>query len=115
METSRRGLLAWASYDWATGAFFTVVSTFVFAPYFQEGVVGNDEVALSQWSFAAGFAALIVAGLGPVLGAAADHGRRKPWLAVCTAVAVLATAGKFFVRPDPSFSTLAVSGVSVGT
>ncbi|MDA3960569.1 MAG: MFS transporter, partial [Planctomycetota bacterium] len=33
----------------------------------------------------------------------------------CTAVAVLATAGVFFVRPDPSFTTLALSLVIVGT
>ena len=45
--------------------------------------------------------ALAVALAGPVLGAVADHtGRRKPWLAAFTALAVMATAMLWYARPE---------------
>lgn len=111
----RRALVAWAGYDWATGAFFTVISTFVFGPYYQRAVVGDPDAALASWSMAIGVAAAVVAVLAPLCGAAADQSRRKPWLAVATLVAVVATAGLALVRPDPVDAWLALVLVAVGT
>ena len=38
MPTPRRAIAAWVLYDWAFGAFNTVVTTFVFATYFTQKV-----------------------------------------------------------------------------
>ena len=112
---TRRALVSWAMYDWATGAFFTVISTFVFAPYFTRGVAADETTGQADWSVAVGVAALVVALLAPAFGAAADQSRRKPWIAACTLVAVVATLGLGFVRPDPSSAMLALVLICIGT
>jgi UMF1 family MFS transporter len=101
---SRRGLFAWAMYDWANSAFPTVVVTFVFATYFAKGVVGDEHVGASYWGYAMGLSGLSIAILAPIFGAIADiGGRRKPWIAGCTAVCVAATALLTFIMPDPGY------------
>ena len=78
---SRSARLGWVLYDWASQPFFTLVTTFVFAPYFTSHVVADPERGQALWGYAVAVAGLVVAGLGPVLGAIADRaGRRKPWI-----------------------------------
>lgn len=97
------GLAAWALYDWASSAFAAIVQTFVFAAYFTRQVAADETTGTALWGQAIGLAGLGVALVGPVLGAIADQGgRRKPWLAAFTAVAVVATALLWTVRPEPS-------------
>jgi len=121
-RTARRGLWAWALYDWANNAFFTVIMTFVFATYFaaqvaqqqrnplSEGPAGSDSVVgMSRWGFALSGSGLIIALGGPVLGAIADRaGRRKPWLLVFTWICALTTACLWFVKPERSYIWLAL-------
>jgi UMF1 family MFS transporter len=100
----KRGLWAWALYDWANSAFPTVVITFVFAIYFAEGVVGDSDRGASLWGLAMSLSGVAVAVLAPIVGAVADHaGRRKPWLALFTILALIAGAGLWFVKADPSY------------
>ena len=78
---------AWCLFDWANSPFPTVVITFVFAVYFQRGIVGDPVEATALWGWAISLSALAVAALAPLLGAAAAAGaRRKPWLAACSLV-----------------------------
>lgn len=113
---SRRALLGWALYDWAASSYATVVETFVFAAYFTRSVAVDETVGTAQWGNTIGVAGLVVAILGPVLGAITDRGgRRKPWIAACTAVAVIATGLLWFVRPHPDFAVLALGLVAVAT
>ena len=105
----RKGLIAWALYDWANSAFPTVIATFVFAAYFTKGVAADTVTGTAQWGWAMSLSALSVAALGPVLGAVADFGgRRKPWLAVLTALCVGATALLWYTEPDPSWALWAL-------
>ncbi|MFW5845006.1 MAG: MFS transporter [Planctomycetota bacterium] len=105
----RRGLWAWASYDWASNAFATVIQTFVFAAYFQNRVVVDAATGTTYWGLTLGAAGLLVALIGPVLGAIADRaGRRKPWLAIGTVVACIAIAGMWFVEPEQADVPLAL-------
>jgi MFS transporter, UMF1 family len=70
-------------FDWACQPFFTLVTTFVFAPYFAAAIVGDGVQGQALWGYAAGVAGLVVAVFSPILGAVADAtGRRKPWIAV---------------------------------
>ncbi len=110
----RRGLIAWCFYDWANSSFPTVIVTFVFAAYFTKAVAADPVAGTAQWGYALSISALFVALLGPVLGAAADHGgRRKPWLAAFTALAVVATALLWFIEPGPAFALAALVLVGV--
>jgi UMF1 family MFS transporter len=106
---ARRSVLSWCFYDWANSAFHTVIITFVFATYFAQRVAESPEAGTSLWGAAMSLSGIAIAIGGPVVGALADGGgRRKPWLAVFTALAIVATAAMWFVRPDPSFVVLAL-------
>ena len=77
---SRLGQLSWALFDWAGQPFFTLVTTFIFAPYFAVTVAGDAVLGQSLWGYTQAAAAFVVALLAPVLGAMADaSGPRKPW------------------------------------
>ena len=68
------GLTGWVLFDWATQPYYTLVVTFLFAPYFVNGFVGDPALGSTLWAYAIGIAELIAALLAPVLGAIADAG-----------------------------------------
>lgn len=77
------GLFGWVLYDWAAQPFYTLIVTFLFAPYFANAFIGDPVKGQSTWGFATGLAAVAIAVLSPVAGAIADaSGRRKPWIAL---------------------------------
>lgn len=99
-----KGLIAWCLYDWANSAFPTVITTFVFAAYFTKGVAADPVTGTSQWGYALSLSGLAIAIAGPLLGAIADKsGRRKPWIALFTLIAALASAALWRVEPDSAF------------
>lgn len=96
-----RGVWGWMFFDWAAQPFFTVVTTFIFGPYFVSSMVlgpdGNPDPVAGQsaWGFAIAGGGLIMAILAPVLGSIADQtGPRKPWIA---GFAMLKIAGLFML------------------
>ncbi|MEF2231507.1 MAG: MFS transporter, partial [Pseudodesulfovibrio sp.] len=109
-------LWSWAIYDWANSGFAALVQTFVFAAYFTRAVAENETLGTAQWGSMMGLCGLVIGLGGPLLGAVADRsGRRKPWLALFTALCIAATGLLWFVRPDPSCVTLALVLAGVGT
>jgi MFS transporter, UMF1 family len=112
----RRGMMAWALYDWASNAFNTVIQTFVFAAYFTQQVAAEPGPATSQWGYTLGSAGLVVALSGPLLGSIIDQrGPRKPLMGVFTAICVVATALLWFVEPSAEHVWLALLLVWVAT
>jgi UMF1 family MFS transporter len=88
-------LRAWAMYDWANSAIFTVVVTAVFPTYFArvpaEGLAGP--VATSRYSLATTAALLVAVLLSPVIGAVADaRPLKKRLLGTLVGIGALATA-----------------------
>src|SRR5258707_12051471 len=80
-EASKLGQFSWALFDWANQPFFTVVTTFIFAPYFANVMVGDPIKGQSEWAFTQSTSGVIIALLSPFLGAMADAGgRRKPFI-----------------------------------
>jgi UMF1 family MFS transporter len=80
-EASTLGQVSWALFDWANQPFFTVVTTFIFAPYFANVMVGDAVRGQTAWAFTQSAAGIIIAVLSPFLGAMADAGgRRKPYV-----------------------------------
>ena len=107
---------AWAFYDWANSAFPTVVSTFVIAAYFAQGIAPDPATGQSQWGWALAVAGLCIAILSPLLGAVADAGgRRRAMLGLFTAMTALATAALWFAKPDPAFTFYALGCVALAT
>lgn len=98
--TSRRGLVGWAMFDWATQPFYTLIVTFLFAPYFVNGFMDDPAYGQTLWAYATGAAQLVAAALAPVLGAIADAGLpRKPWIAGFSVLLVVGLSGLWFAAP----------------
>ena len=92
-EASRLGKFSWALFDWANQPYFTVITTFIFAPYFTSVVVGDPVQGQAYWGYTQAAAGILIALLSPVLGSIADAGGpRKPWIAT---FAVLCAVGSF--------------------
>ncbi len=100
----RSAVIAWIFFDWAAQPYFTLITTFVFAPYFANFVAPNPATGQALWGFAAAAAGLTIALLSPVLGAIADaSGRRKPWIAGFGVLLVIGASAMWIGKPgDPS-------------
>jgi len=100
----RAAVISWIFFDWAAQPYFTLITTFVFAPYFATHVAPDAASGQSLWGFATAAAGLLIALLSPVLGAIADaSGRRKPWIAAFGAMLVIGASLMWFGKPgDPS-------------
>src|SRR5436305_4752972 len=78
----RSAVVSWIFFDWAAQPYFTLITTFVFAPYFASFVAPDPASGQALWGFATAAAGLAIALMSPILGAIADaSGRRKPWIA----------------------------------
>ncbi len=82
-EASKLGQFSWALFDWANQPFFTIVTTFIFAPYFANVLVGDPVAGQSAWAFTQSTSGILIALMSPFLGAMADAGgSRKPYIFV---------------------------------
>jgi len=100
----RTAVISWIFFDWAAQPYFTLITTFVFAPYFATHVAPDAASGQAFWGFATAAAGMAIALLSPVLGAIADAtGRRKPWIAAFGALLVIGSSLMWIGRPgDPS-------------
>src|SRR5216684_4584924 len=100
----RAAVISWIFFDWAAQPYFTLITTFVFAPYFTTHVASDPASGQALWGFATAAAGLMIALMSPVLGAIADaSGRRKPWIAAFGALLVIGSCLMWFGKPgDPT-------------
>ena len=100
----RRAVVSWMFFDWAAQPYFSLITTFVFAPYFATRVAADPATGQSLWGFATACAGLIIALMSPVLGAIADaSGRRKPWIAGFGTIFVIGACLMWIGKPgDPA-------------
>jgi MFS transporter, UMF1 family len=117
-----RARVSWMLFDWAAQPFYTLVQTFLFAPYFANAVVenatcgtlikvGSEQAACGQslWGYAAAVAGLLIAVISPFLGALADgRGPRKPWIAALAVLFLAGLAALWFAAPGASVPTVAI-------
>lgn len=97
---SRGAVFGWVMFDWASQPFFTLVTTFIFAPYFVTHFIADASRGQSIWAFAVASAGVSVALLSPVLGAIADAaGRRKPWIAAASIALVAGCSALWWAEP----------------
>jgi len=96
----RAAVISWIFFDWAAQPYFTLITTFVFAPYFATHVASDPASGQALWGFATAAAGLLIALMSPVLGAIADaSGRRKPWIAAFGALLVIGSCLMWFGKP----------------
>jgi MFS transporter, UMF1 family len=100
----RSAVISWIFFDWAAQPYFTLITTFVFAPYFATHVASDAASGQALWGFATAAAGMAIALLSPVLGAIADaSGRRKPWIAGFGGMLVIGASLMWFGKPgDPN-------------
>lgn len=100
----RIAVVSWVFFDWAAQPYFTLITTFVFAPYFATHVAPDAASGQALWGFATAAAGIVIALLSPVLGAVADAaGRRKPWIAAFGALLVIGSCLMWIGAPhDPA-------------
>src|SRR4030081_1707497 len=96
----RAAVISWIFFAWAAEPFFTLITTFVFAPYFATHVAADPASGQSLWGLATAAAGLMIALMSPVLAAIADaSGRRKPWIAAFGAMLVIGASLMWFGKP----------------
>ncbi|TGV64215.1 MFS transporter, partial [Mesorhizobium sp. M00.F.Ca.ET.149.01.1.1] len=104
VETVRRatgrGIWGWMFFDWAAQPFFTVVTTFIFGPYFVSRMASDPTAGQAAWGYGIAAAGLVIAVLSPVLGSIADQtGPRKPWIAFFAAIKIISLSLLWFAAP----------------
>jgi UMF1 family MFS transporter len=87
-------------FDWAAQPFFTVVTTFIFGPYFVARLTEDPVSAQTLWSNMATISSVIIAMLSPILGSIADQsGARKPWIGFFAVIKIASLCGLWFAAP----------------
>jgi UMF1 family MFS transporter len=105
----RRALVSWVLFDWAAQPYYTLVLTFLFAPYFANAVAPTPAEGQALWGYAAAAAGVIIALGSPFLGAVADgRGRRKPWMALFSVLFVTGLAFLWLAVPGADAATIAL-------
>ena len=108
-KAGKLAILGWVFFDWACQPYFTLLMTFIYAPYFASVVVGDAARGQSLWGFATAAAGIFIACTSPVLGAVADAtGRRKPWIAAFGVLIVIGASMLWFGKPNDPSSVLPV-------
>ena len=100
---TKRGIFGWMMFDWAAQPFFTVVTTFVFGPYFAARMASDPVSGQFAWSLTATISGIIIAILSPVLGAIADAtGNRKRWIGFFAIIKIIALSSLWWAAPGSS-------------
>ena len=104
-----RALVSWTLYDFAAQPYYTLILTFLFAPYFASHVVGDIALGQTIWGYGAAAASVLIAIGSPFLGALADgRGRRKPWIALFSVVLIAGLATLWLAVPGAPKETIAL-------
>ena len=99
-RASNLALGGWVFFDWAAQPFYTLITTFLFAPYFASGFIGDSVRGQTLWGYGAALAGLLVAFGSPVIGAIVDGtGRRKVWIAGLSIIFALAMSALWYAEP----------------
>jgi UMF1 family MFS transporter len=131
-----KGTLSWAMWDWASQAFPTVVTSFIFGRYITDEMFAppglaisealrctGEEVAASEagqytafWLGVSGIiAGVLVSLIAPIVGRRADvSGRKKYWLMINTWLFAATIGLMFFVQPSNDFFFFGLTLLALG-
>ncbi len=116
-SASRRAIAGWLLFDLAAQPWFTLVTTFVYAPYFVSVLAADPAEGQALWGYATGIAGAIIAVLSPALGAIADAGgRRKPWIFGFSIALIAGSMLLWYGHPaDPNAVLIVLTAFVLGT
>src|SRR5690606_25674630 len=114
---SSRAVAGWLLFDWAAQPVHTLVTTFVFAPYFASALAPTPAAGQALWGYATAAAGLTIALLAPLLGSIADRtGARKRWICAFSVPLVLGCLLLWFAEPGGSHAVpIALIGFALAT
>ena len=96
----RRGVWGWMLFDWAAQPLFTVVTTFIFGPYFVSRMATDHAAGQAAWAYGIAAAGFVIAIMSPVLGSIADQtGPRKPWIGFFAIIQIVSLSLLWFAAP----------------
>lgn len=109
---------AWVTYEWANQPYFSLITIFLFAPYFSSVFVGDPVQGQTIWGYVQASAGIIIAVVSPFLGAMADAaGRRKPWIVAFMLMCAAGCFGMWWAVPGspimPIIGALIVASVGM--
>ena len=112
----RSAIVGWMLFDWAAQPYFTLITTFIYAPFFANAIASDPVRGQALWGYATAAGGLVVALCSPIFGAIADAGGgRKPWIAAFGTVLVIASATLWFGKPtDTSTIPLVLAAFMFG-
>lgn len=99
-KEKKRAQFGWVMYDWANSAFVTTITAAVLPVYYASVAAVNlpPHMRTAYWGYTSTIALLLVALLGPVMGAMADfRGAKKKFLTVFALIGILGAALLFLV------------------
>ncbi len=126
MISTKKRILGWYFFDWASQPYNTLLLTFIFGPYFAEVARAHyagqgldpqaaGAAAQAYWGYGLAAASIIIALLAPLLGAIADGtGRRLIWVWVFSAFYVVGSFGLWWVVPGEGSLFWAVAFFGLG-
>jgi UMF1 family MFS transporter len=118
-----KGTFSWAMWDWASQAFPTVVTSFIFGRYITSEFFAPDGMSVEEAGQYTGFwlgisgiiAGVIIALIAPIVGRRADtSGRKKLWLMINTWLFAATIGLMFFVQPSNDFFFFGLTLLAVG-
>ena len=100
----------WVAFEVGRNPSFVLIATFIYAPYFQQYLVGNPVRGQALWADIQVWSGLAVAACAPFLAAIAEAGGpRKPWLGFFTLLMAGCCAALWYGMPgEMGLSLLAV-------
>lgn len=111
-ESQQAGPLAitgWVLFDWAAQPYYTLITTFLFAPYFAAAVIGDEAWGIALWGYTMAAAAIMVALISPILGAVADaSGGLKRYIGWLSIGFFISQAALWYAVPAASAGTIAL-------
>lgn len=100
---------SWVMFDWAAQPFYTLITTFLFAPFFVNVVFADKVTGQAVWGYSLAIAGLCVAVISPIIASVADvSGRRKPWIFVFFVTQILAMSMLWYAEPNSSTTMIAL-------
>lgn len=100
VNVNKKGVWGWMLFDFAAQPFFTVVTTFIFAPYVTKRMVEDPVAGQYYWSLSIAIAGIFIGVLSPILGSIADTGgSRKSWIGFFAVIKIFALLLLWFSAP----------------
>ncbi len=99
-KQKKRAQLGWVMYDWANSAFVTTITAAVLPVYYASVAAANlpPNMRTAYWGYTTTISLLLVAIMGPVLGAMADFsGAKKKFLTIFAGLGIVGSGLLFLV------------------